>query len=264
MSYIESILLGIIQGVTEFLPISSSGHLLIGRSFLDIQTGVSGSFIEVFLHGGTLLSILFYWRDDLINDIKKTINGESKLLLNIIIGTIPAGIIVFLLKDSIDSYFFDIQNISYLSISYLCLAIILFLTRRKYKNANTYSHILYKFAFLIGIAQCIAIIPGISRSGITIATAIFLGINKKKSTNFSFMLAIPILFFTFVGSLVENFNSFSNSLLFWPLILGFISSFITGYFAIGILVKMIEKQRLWYFSIYCLFISFMLGSYYGL
>ena len=264
MSYLESILLGIIQGITEFLPISSSGHLLIGRSLFNIQTNASGPFIEIFLHGGTLLSILFYWKDDLINDIKKNITGESKLFLNVIIGTIPAGIMVLFFKDNIDSYFFNIQDISYLSISYLCLTIILFLTKIQYKNANSYNHILYKFAFLIGIAQCIAVIPGISRSGITIATAIFLGVNKKQATNFSFMLAIPILFFTFVGSLVENFNLFSNSLLFWPLILGFISSFITGYFVIGILVKMIEKQRLWYFSIYCLFISFMLGYYYGL
>ena len=127
MSYIELILLGIIQGITEFLPISSSGHLLIGRSFFAIQADTSGSFIEVFLHGGTLLSILFYWRDDLIYDIKKNIKGESKLFLNIIIGTIPAGIIGLFFKDTIDNYFFDIQNISYLSISYLCLAIILFL-----------------------------------------------------------------------------------------------------------------------------------------
>lgn len=264
MSYLESILLGIIQGITEFLPISSSGHLLIGRSFFNIQTIGSGPFIEVFLHGGTLLSILLYWKDDLINSIKKNIKGESKLLFNIIIGTIPAGIIGLFFKDSIDKYFFDIQNIGYLSISYFFLAIILFLTKIKYKNTDSQSNILYRLAFLIGIAQCFAIIPGISRSGITIAAAMFLGINKKKSTHFSFMLAIPILFFTYITSLIENFNLFSSSLLFWPLILGFISSFITGYFVIGILVKMIENQRLWYFSVYCLFISFMLGYYYGL
>jgi len=264
MGYLESILLGIIQGITEFLPISSSGHLLMGRSFFDIKTTGSSSFIEVFLHGGTLLSILLYWKDDLIDSIKKNIRGESNLFLNIIIGTVPAGIVGLFFKDRIDGYFFDIQNIGYLSISYLLLAIILYLTKREYKNSNNYNNVIYKFAFLIGLAQCFAIIPGISRSGITIAMAIFLGLNKTKATNFSFMLAIPILFFTFIGSLVENFNSFSNSVLFWPLILGFISSFITGYFVIGILVKMVEKQRLWYFSIYCLLISIMLGYYYGL
>ena len=264
MSYIESILLGIIQGITEFLPISSSGHLLIGRSFFGIQTNTSSSFIEVFLHGGTLLSILFYWKDDLIDSTKKSIRGKSKLFLNIIIGTVPVGIVGLFFKDNINNYFFDIQNISYLSISYLFLAIILFLTKKNYNNADTHHDILYKIALLIGIAQCFAIIPGISRSGITITAAILLGVNKKESTNFSFMLAIPILFFTFISSLIENFNSFSTSLLFWPLILGFISSFITGYFVIGILVKIIEKQRLWYFSIYCLFISIMLGYSNGL
>ena len=113
MSYLESILLGIIQGITEFLPISSSGHLLIGRSIFNIQTNASGPFIEIFLHGGTLLSILFYWKDDLINDIKKNITGESKLFLNVIIGTIPAGIMVLFFKDNIDSYFFNIPIFSY-------------------------------------------------------------------------------------------------------------------------------------------------------
>ena len=127
MSYIESILLGIIQGITEFLPISSSGHLLIGRSFFGIQTNTSSSFIEVFLHGGTLLSILFYWKDDLIDSTKKSIRGKSKLFLNIIIGTVPVGIVGLFFKDNINNYFFDIQNISHLSISYLFLAIILFL-----------------------------------------------------------------------------------------------------------------------------------------
>ena len=115
---------------------------------------------------------------------------------------------------------------------------------------------------LIGIAQCFAIIPGISRSGMTIAIAIFLGINKKLATNFSFMLAIPILSFSFIGSLFDNLHLLNSNFLL--LTVGFLSSFMTGYFVIGLLVKMIENQRLWYFSIYCLFISIMLGCYYGL
>ena len=263
MNYIELILLGIIQGITEFLPISSSGHLLIGRSIFGIQSTGTGSFIEVFLHGGTLFSILLYWRNDLIINIRKSIKGESNLFLNIIIGTIPAGIIGILFKKNIDNYFFNIENIYYLPIAYLFLAIILFLTKQKFKNNDIYNEIIYMFALLIGIAQCFAIIPGISRSGMTIAIALFLGINKKVATNFSFMLAIPILSFSFIDSLIENFNLLSNTILLWPLVIGFISSFLTGYFVIGLLVKMIEQQRLWYFSIYCLFLSFILGYYYG-
>jgi undecaprenyl-diphosphatase len=262
MSYIESILLGIVQGITEFLPISSSGHLLIGRSLFDIKISDSGSFFEIFLHGGTLLSILFYWKNDLIKNIRKTMRGDPNLFFNIILGTIPAAIVGLLFKDKIDDYFFDVQNISYLSLSYLFLAVILFSTKNKHKNVDAYDTILYKFAFLIGIAQCFAIIPGISRSGMTIAIAIFLGINKKVATNFSFMLAIPILSFSFIGSLIDNLYLLNNN--FWVLVLGFLSSFITGYFVIDLLVRIIENQRLWYFSIYCLFISIVLGSYYGL
>ena len=262
MSYIESILLGIVQGITEFLPISSSGHLLIGRALFDIKISDSGSFFEIFLHGGTLLSILIYWRKDLINSIKKNIKGESNLFLSIVIGTIPAAIVGLLFKDKIDDYFFDVQNISYLSLSYFFLAVILFLTKNKYKNTGSYDTVLYQFALLIGIAQCFAIIPGISRSGMTIVIAIFLGINKKVATNFSFMLAIPILSFSFIGSLIENYHLLNSNFL--PLILGFLSSFIMGYFVIGLLVRLIENQRLWYFSVYCLFVSIILGCYYGL
>ena len=263
MNYIELILLGIIQGITEFLPISSSGHLLIGRSIFGIQSTGTGSFIEVFLHGGTLLSILLYWKNDLIDSVKKTITGKSNLFLNIVIATIPAGIIGLLFKKNIDNYFFNIENIYYLPIAYLFLAIILCLTKYKFKNYNMYNEMFYTFALLIGIAQCFAIIPGVSRSGMTIAIALFLGINQKTATNFSFMLAIPILTFSFIDSLFENFTLLSDITLFWPLMIGFISSFLTGYFAIGLLVKMIEKNRLWYFSIYCLFLSFILGYYHG-
>ena len=262
MSYIESILLGIIQGITEFLPISSSGHLLIGRWLFDIKISDSGSFFEIFLHGGTLLSILFYWKNDLIDNIKKNIKGDSNFFLNILFGTIPAAIIGLLFKDKIDDYFFDVQNISYLSLSYFFLAVILFLTKNKYKKEIPSMTISYKFALLIGIAQCFAIIPGISRSGMTIAIAIFLGINKKLATNFSFMLAIPILSFSFIGSLFDNSHLLNSNFLL--LTVGFLSSFMTGYFVIGLLVKMIENQRLWYFSIYCLFVSITLGCYYGL
>jgi len=262
MNFIEYIILGAIQGITEFLPVSSSGHLLIGRSLFDLKTNISGSFIEVFLHGGTLLSILFYWRKDLIIDVKEVFNGRYSTLYNIMIGTIPAAIVGFLFKDRIDSYLFNIDNISYLSVSYFLLAIILFLTKKNISKGN--HNILLKYAFIIGIAQSFAIIPGISRAGITIATALYIGINREDSTKFSFMLAIPILFVSFFGSFIENYLLFSQSTMFWPLIVGFFSSFIVGYLSIGFLVNTINKDKLWYFSAYCLSLSFMLIYYNGI
>ena len=262
MNFIEYIILGAVQGVTEFLPISSSGHLLIGRSIFGIKTNIAGSFIEIFLHGETLLSILFYWRKDLIIDIKEIISGEYTMLCNIIVATIPAAIVGFLFKDRIDLYLFNVDNISYLSVSYFFLAIILFLTRKNISNQN--SSILLKYAFIIGLAQCFAIIPGISRAGITIATALYIGIDSENSTKFSFMLAIPILFVSFFGSLLENYLLFAQSVMFWPLIIGFFSSFIVGYLTIELLVNVIKKNKLWYFSAYCLSLSFILIYYNGI
>ena len=250
MNFIEYIILGVVQGITEFLPISSSGHLLIGRSIFGMQSNISGSFIEIFLHGGTLLSILLYWKKDLIEDSKQIISGKSSVLINIIIGTLPAGIIGLLFKNQIDKYFFNIENINYLAISYLFLSIVLFLTKNN--TLNLYDKISYKYAFIIGLAQCLAIIPGISRAGITIATALYIGINNKRATRFSFILAIPILFFSFFVSIIENYMLFSKSVIFWPLIVGFLSSFIVGYLSIGFLVHMINKHKLWYFSVYCI------------
>ena len=121
-----------------------------------------------------------------------------------------------------------------------------------------------KYAFIIGVAQCFAIIPGISRAGITISSALYIGINRENSTKFSFMLAIPILFVSFFGSLLENYLLFTQSPVFWPLIFGFISSFIVGYLSIGFLVNVIKKDKLWYFSLYCLSLSFILIYYNGI
>jgi len=262
MNFIEYIILGTIQGITEFLPISSSGHLLIGRSLFDLKTTISGSFIEIFLHGGTLLSILFYWRKDLIIDIKATINGKYTMLYNVIAATIPAAIVGFFFKEQIDVYLFNIDNIGYLSLSYLFLSGVLFFTKNNIPN--NHSDILLKYAFIIGVAQCFAIIPGISRAGITIATALYIGVNNENSTKFSFILAIPILCVSFFGSLIENYSLFMQSPIFWPLIVGFFSSFIVGYLTIGFLVNTIKKNKLWYFSVYCLSLSFILIYYNGI
>ena len=203
MDFIEYIILGIIQGITEFLPFSSSGHYLIGRFIFGMDSHISGSFIEIFLHGGTLLSILLYWKKELIEDTKKIINGKSSIFINIIIGTLPAAVIGLLFKDQIDDYLFNIEKINYLAISYFFLSVILFLT--KSNTLNRYDNVSYKYAFIIGLAQCFAIIPGISRAGITIATALYIGINHKDATKFSFILAIPILFFSFLVSIIENY-----------------------------------------------------------
>ena len=259
MSYIESLILGIIQGITEFLPISSSGHLLIVRKVFGIESNISGSFIEVFLHGGTLLSILFFWKNELLEDYKRISKGNTTILFNVIIATIPASFVGLFFKEHIEHYFFNINNMSYLCLSYLFLAVLLYITKN-YKS-NTKS-IIFRYALIIGLAQAFAIIPGISRAGVTIACGLLLGVHHKDATKFSFLLAIPILFFSFVSSVFENHTLLFGSSMFGPLIVGFIVSFIVGYLAIGFLVHLILKEKLWYFSIYCFILSLILGFYY--
>ena len=259
MEYIEFILLGILQGITEFLPISSSGHLLIGRKIFGINE--YGLLIEIVLHLGTLLSIILFWHKDIKEEFKLFINGDKQFTYAIIIATIPASIVGVLFQEYIKEFFFNIESMKYLSFNYLLLSIIIFSS--KFINEKNKSTVIYKYALLIGIAQSIAILPGFSRSGLTIVMAMYLGLSFKSATKFSFLLAIPILIFASFDSIYEYFliiNSFDNFNI--PLLLGFITSFITGYFILGILKDIIENKRFWYFSIYCFLIS--LSLFYGI
>jgi undecaprenyl-diphosphatase len=255
MNYLEYILLGVVQGLTEFFPISSSGHLLLLRKLFGIDEG--GLLIEVALHLGTLLSILFFWKKFIYRKIKETLKGDFDYLSTIIIGSIPAGFIGFLFEEKIKDYFFDISSMNYLIVCYIVLAIIIFSTKYFINNKN--SIITYPYAFLIGIAQAIAIIPGLSRSGLTIFMALLLGLSFKKSMQFSFMLAVPILIFSSIYLIFNNIELLLLDMNFlMELLVGILSSFLIGYGILFMLEKIINKGIFWYFSFYCLFISLVL------
>ena len=255
MSYLEYILLGIVQGLTEFFPISSSGHLLLLRKLFSISDG--GLLIEVAMHLGTLLSILVFWKKFISEKIKETIKGDFNYLFTIVIGSIPASIIGILFEDKIKEYFFDISSVDYLIICYIILTIIIFST--KYFINNKGLTITYLYAFLIGIAQALAILPGLSRSGLTIFMALLLGLSFKKSMQFSFILAIPILIFSSVYLIFSNMNLLMLDISFlMELLVGILSSFLIGYGVLFMLEKIIDKGKFWYFSFYCLFISLVL------
>ena len=255
MNYLEYILLGAVQGLTEFFPISSSGHLLLLRKLFGINEG--GLLIEVALHLGTLLSILFFWKKFIHQKINETLNGDFNYLLIIIIGTIPAGFIGIMFEDIIKDYFFDISSMNYLIICYSVLTIIIFST--KYFLNNKGLSISYFYAFLIGMAQAMAILPGLSRSGLTIFMALLLGLSFKKSMQFSFMLAIPILIFSSLYLIINNIEFLMLDIYFLiELSIGIFSSFLIGYAVLFILEKIIDKGRFWLFSFYCLFITLVL------
>ena len=255
MNYFEAIVLGFIQGATEFLPISSSGHLIILRKIFNITE--YSLLLEVALHIGTLISILIFWHKDYLSELKKIKEGEFSKIKKVFIGCIPAALVGFFLKENIKNIFYDINSLNYLFISYIVMSCLLYCS--KYFKDNKDNSITYAYALLIGISQALAIIPGISRSGITIITALFLGISFKKSIEFSFILVIPILIFAGIDSFIAEYHLIIkdiNTIIFF--ILGLLSSVLFGYFFLLLLQKIIIKNKFWYFSFYCLFISILL------
>ena len=255
MSYIEIILLGLVQGLTEFFPVSSSGHLLISKILFNIED--SSLLFDIVLHLGTLVSIIIFWKNDIISEFK-----DVNFLSKIFIACIPAGIIGLCFKEFIQSFFFIINDYSifpkFLIINYLIMGLLIYIT--KYYHNNDKKELTYKVAICIGIAQVFALMPGISRSGITIIMALILGCDFKTSFKFSFYLSIPIIFFAGLESLFSSYRllSLDNGLI---LIFGFISSAVFGYIILGILSLIIQKQKYWYFSFYCLFTSIILMVY---
>ena len=256
MEYIEFILLGLLQGITEFLPISSSGHLLIGKKIFNLfQYGI---FIEIFLHLGTLFSILLFWHKDIKNEFESLLSGNKKYLVCLIIGTIPAGIVGLLYSDLIENIFFNSESVDYLAYNYIVLSIIIFIS--KFFMDGSKNTISYKDAILIGLAQSIAILPGFSRSGLTIVMGMILGLDFKQATKFSFFLAIPILLFASINSIYDYIFIDTLSINF-ALFLGLIFSFISGYFMLVLLHKILQLKKLWYFSIYCIILSVVIMYY---
>jgi undecaprenyl-diphosphatase len=225
--------LGIIQGLTEFLPISSSGHLVILKHWINLQS--EGVVMEVSLHFATLLAIIIFFRKKILDYANK-----EKIAL-IIIGTIPIALIGVLFKDEIQSLF---NNYLLVTMTLSLTGLILFLSQ---KSKETEDSITLKMAFLIGLAQALALTPGISRSGITVATALFLGIKRKKAFEFSFILAIPALLGAFIINIPDIYGTEIELL---NLMTGGLFAFLAGLLALWIFYKIIRKKDLYLFSYY--------------
>jgi len=232
------LLLGIIQGLTEFLPVSSSGHLVILKHWMYLQS--EGVVMEVILHFATLLAIIIFFRRKIFEYTTK-----EKISL-IIVGTIPIALIGVLFKNEIQSLF---SNYLLVTATLSLTGLILFLSRNSKENKE---NIDLKMAFVIGVAQAIALTPGISRSGITIATALLLGLNRKKAFEFSFILAIPAL----LGALIINIpDIYETTIDIHNLVTGGISAFLSGLFALWIFYKIVRNKDLYLFSYYLWFVA---------
>jgi undecaprenyl-diphosphatase len=250
---INEILLGVIQGITEWLPISSSGHLVIFQQLFNTNSPI---IFDVMLHVATLFVILFVFFEEIKNIISSFLKFDfnstyGKLGIMIIVGSIPTAIIGLTFHDFFISLY---SNLTAVSIALIINGFILFFT--KYTKGSKKIKIFD--AVLIGIAQGLAIIPGISRSGITISTGLYKGLNRKSVAAFSFLLSVPaILGATILEGkdlLVENINYFSLGI-------SMLVSIIIGYIALKLLLKLVLNKKLYLFSYYCWFIGIILLLY---
>lgn len=256
MTIIEAIILGIIQGLTEFLPISSSGHIELGTALLQVESEENLLF-SIVVHGATALSTVVVFRRDIAGILEGLTRFEKNdawdYTFKILVSMIPVGLAGVLFKDQIETFFGGRVVLvgSMLLITGSLLALTFFAKPRT-------GGVTFPKAFVIGIAQMLAIMPGISRSGATIATSILIGVERNKAARFSFlMVLIPIL-----GATMLQFKDLAekpgaiDSISFIPLIAGFIASFLAGVTACQWMVRIVRRGKLIYFAIYC----FIIGS----
>ncbi len=271
---IKSILLGLIQGLTEFLPISSSGHLVIFKSFLDIET--QGVIWEIALHFGTLLAILAVFYQDIFmilksvglsykklgageNFIKIVKNDQhTSIFLLVIIGTVPTVIIAFLCKSTFEGLF-DKPTIA--GCMLLVTGTVLWFTKYNFSSNSKKNGLGIVDALMIGTVQGLAITPGISRSGTTIAAATLRGVDRETASRFSFLLVIPVIIGG-MAMMIKDTITLRNEEIFF-LIIGTIVSTITGYVSLRFLIKIVKRGNLHFFSYYCWpFGLFIIFSFY--
>jgi undecaprenyl-diphosphatase len=261
MSFIDALILGLLQGLTEFLPVSSSGHLVLGQEVLGVIQSDNITF-EVFVHFGTLFSILaIFWRDvwqifsNLFQGLRRPSaipvllreNEHFRLAALIVVGSIPAAIIGFTFKPYVEKAFSDVNLVG---VMLIFTGLVLYLT--KLARPKPGKNVGWGTAVFIGFAQAIAIMPGISRAGMTISAGLFAGVAREEAARFSFLLALPAIF---GATLLESFEIYSQPIetdFLIALIVGTVAAFIAGYVAIRTIFFVLKRDKFSYFSFYCL------------
>lgn len=253
MEWFEALLLGILQGLTEYLPVSSSGHLAIGSALFGIE-GEDNLTFTIAVHVATVLSTLvILWKEiDWIfrGLFKFELNAETKYVINIIVSMIPIGIVGVFFKDYVEEIF----GSGLLIVGCMLLLTALLLTFSYYAKPRLKENISLKDAFIIGLAQACAVLPGLSRSGTTIATGLLLGDNKAKLAQFSFLMVIPpILGEALLDGMkiVEGAAEGTSDISVLSLVVGFVAAFVSGCLACKWMINIVKKGKLIYFAIYC-------------
>ena len=259
---IRAAILGLVQGLTEFLPVSSSGHLELAKYLLrDDSLAAESLLMTIVLHGATALATIFVFRREvgeiLRGSIKLRSNRESRYVLKIILSMIPAVLVGLLLESEVEMLFS--RRILLVGFMLIITGLLLFLADRA---RRTEKKVGYQDALVIGLAQAIAILPGISRSGATISTSVLLGIDRERSARFSFLMVVPLIFGKIAKELIDGDISQSGGELL-PLLVGFTMAFFSGWLACSWMVRLVRQSKLTYFSLYCFGVAaFAIGSYY--
>lgn len=255
MSWLEALILGIVQGLTEFLPVSSSGHLEIGQALLG-TSGEENLTFAIIVHTATVLSTLVVlWREvtKLFHGTFSTSkwNSEKDYVAKILVSMIPVFIVGMFFKDQVEAFFGN--GLLLVGICLLITAALLALSEWLQKKRQDTGHeVTYKDAFIIGIAQACAVLPGLSRSGTTIATGLLCGVKKESVAQFSFlMVLIPILGEAFLDLLKLIQGELTSELGLLPAVVGFLAAFLTGCFACRFMIEVVRRQRLVWFALYC-------------
>lgn len=264
MTYLDALILGAVQGLTEFLPVSSSGHLELGKAILGDQSIPQESLLfTVVVHFATALSTIVVFRKDIVEIFQGLLqfkwNKEFQFSLKIVVSMIPAAFIGLFFSDELEAFFSgDIVLVGFMLI---ITALLLWLADRA---KNTTKKVSYSNAFVIGVAQAIAILPGISRSGATIATSVLLGIDRAKAARFSFLMVVPLILGKMAKDVLDGDISMQMDNI-GVLTAGFTSAFIFGILACTWMIALVKKSKLSYFSVYCFIVgvtSIIIGYYF--
>lgn len=260
MNYIDAIILGIIQGLTEFLPVSSSGHLELAKAILGDQKVPQESLtFTVVLHFATALStIVIFWKE-IVQIIRGLFqfkrNEEFEFSIKIIVSMIPAVLVGLLFEEQLEEFFTG--NVLLVGFMLLITGLLLLLAD---KAKNTDKPVSYLNALIIGLSQAIAMLPGISRSGATISTSVLLGVDRTKAARFSFLMVVPLIFGKVAKDFSDGVISFGDE-NFLIMAVGFLAAFVSGLVACKWMIALVQKSKLYYFSIYCFAVGIIAIAY---
>ena len=249
MSIIEAIILGLVQGLTEFIPVSSSGHLLLAHELFGTSENTLG--FDVALHVGTLAALLVFFRSDIYKLARNLFakNADGRLARLLACATMPALIAGLLFSDIVDEH---LRSPMIVAVSLSVVAVLMLIAHRK--KSDEAKEVTFRNGLLVGLAQCAALIPGVSRSGATITTGLFLGFAREQAARFSFLLAIPIVGGSALGLLVKDANAFSQEST-TTLLIGMLVAFSSGLLAISYMLRVIARVGLKAFAYYRLVLA---------